>query len=170
MKHFSDPIRDSIYWLLFSVCGLVIPLALGLILGMAITKCYNFDIGDITHGGQFATYSLGMIATSYYILGRQNNYRLPFRQGINFLLYLFLLVTAFSFVCTLIFQNRVPIDSWTIEWPTVIIFAATCVVTFFLVLQDNRQAAKAVDNMKEEEQKRETQMGLDIDAMIRGNK
>ncbi len=152
MKRSSQYWIDSLYWLLYSLGGILIPVLITLIVLAALR--YDASLGAVTGGGQFALYSAGLLTTTIYIITKSGQKRLPWAEIFGLLCTLLLSVAVAFFVIAVLSNNGADIAASIIEWPTVALFIASLIVTFFAVVADNRRImdVRRFERMKDAEQ------------------
>lgn len=138
MKHPSEAKIYALYWLLFSIAGFILPLIVSGLVSIGLKRSITLSL--FTHGGQFALYSLSMMMSTFYLILRPdaNERSLPFGSllgpaavfiSVGFLLPLFVLAILLS--------SGVSVATWLLGWPTIVLFALACVLTYLARLADN---------------------------------
>ncbi len=155
MKNIPEYLLDALHWLCASLSGILIPIIGSIILSLAF-KLGLPQISSLTHGGQFALYSIAMTTTTFYILTRNAPKPLPFTRGIGLVVPIVFAIAIILFAIAVSSQNGQPIDSWIIEWPTIGLFFVCLIITFITFVLDKRRQISSSDfkRMDDEKQKK----------------
>ena len=137
MKKLSSELGDALNWLSYNVIGIMIPVLASMLFSVAMGL--GFSLNTITHGGQFALYSVAMLVTTHYLLTKPTRKRLPGTRfiGIAFCVALSFAVVMFSIA--IVAQNGLEIQMWTIEWPSIVLFAICLAIAFYAFLSDKER-------------------------------
>lgn len=148
MKRILSQWGDPLFWLFCHVAGIIVPVVVIVIVLAAMTL--SFYLGAITNGGQFALYSIAMLATTLYILFKDSNFRLPFSRWLGLAFFSVLFLAAVFFILAVLAQSGVKIAYWITEWPTIGLFCVSLIVAFLAVAADKRRESdrKRFEDMK----------------------
>ena len=146
MIRFLQKWSDCLFWLVCNFAGVVLPVAIGLIVLIAFK--YDVTIGAITNGGQFAIYSVAMLVTTVYILGKDSSKLLKHARWFALAMLVLWVFSVLFFVLAVLYQTGSDISDWITEWPTIGIFVISLVVAFFAIVADKR---RELDRSKFEE-------------------
>lgn len=117
-------------WLAFTVVGLAISTFASVVTAIAIGE---LSMGVVADGGQFAVYTFGMVFSTFFVLNRPDQGKLPFSELFTLGSILVLLcATAFVVVITLE-ANQTQAQTFGINpevfrWPSIGLFGVAAIV------------------------------------------
>jgi hypothetical protein len=161
MKKISQTWSDAVYWLIYNLAGIIIPVGIS-ILAVCAMKL-TFSLGAITNGGQFAIYSAAMSITTIYLIAKPYPKRLPFTEIFGLLCLLTFAAGVALFVLAILHANGMDIATWVLEWPTIALFVICAGVTFFAVVADNRRIEMGQKELRLMTQSRLDSLNKDFD-------
>lgn len=150
---------NSLYWFVFTSIGGLIPLWVGAIILRFLSSWPGWSYFIIN--GEFTLYSAALLAPSLHILIKESK-----KPGFRFMVVLcFILLIISAIIYATVFigttaqlgftvigkEESTPVDLVLLKTWSIIIFIASCIISFFAVLLENVKADPNVEGMRTQE-------------------